>query len=140
MPTSTSVPEMMHNVGNQDKNQNKQTSNHQRKLSNSLNGIDQQYHIQNHQKAENEISPSNAPTAPVQTPTKDVDQTFPNGGNYVAPDYDNQSSQQELNTSSKGVVSVDVKGVRADDDDDAMPPPPPPPPIWDDGEPSVMNG
>ena len=99
MPTSSSVPEMMHNVGHQDNNQNNQNGHHQRKLSNSLNGIDQQHLIHNHQRAEGGFPSSNTPEA---------DQTFPNGGNYVAPDYDDQS-QQDINS---------INGRTDDDDDD----------------------
>ena len=51
---------------------------------------------------------------------------FPNGGDYIAPDYDDSNNNCEE--------------VRVEGDDDAMPPPPPPPPIWDDEEPNVLNG
>ena len=117
---------MMHNLGNED-NKSHHNVNHQRKMSNSLNGIDQRHH----QRADNSFidnvhASENAHAPPIDSEAA-AKETFPNGGNYVEPDYDDRQQHHE------------VGGVN-DDDDDAMPPPPPPPPIWDDEETGVMIG
>ncbi|XP_066933784.1 BAR/IMD domain-containing adapter protein 2-like [Clytia hemisphaerica] len=82
IPTSTSVPEMMQNLGNGDV----QESNHQRKLSNSLNGIDQTAHHDTH---------ASEPETPAPAP-EDAHQQFVNGEHYIPPDYDQDDDEDAM--------------------------------------------